>query len=123
MNDLFQGELSDEDQARVREQRHQGNLLESDVLGSRRRTPKNSSPTRPISRPSINAIMGALDAHTAMNAGAQFRSGAARHQRTILLDNAGPYEICATKAVAKARSADTVGLHVVTLASTRRCAR
>ena len=71
-----------------------GKLLESETLAQQAGSnTRSSSPTRRTCRPElINAIIGALDAHTAMSTQALNSEAVQRGLMEILLDHAGLYE-------------------------------
>lgn len=94
LNDLFQGDLSDQDKLVYVNNVLKGKLMESETL---RQQAANNSKEQFANSPDLksellNAIMGALDAHNLMSTQA-LNSPVVQHGiRDILLNNAGLYE-------------------------------
>jgi type I restriction enzyme R subunit len=94
LNDLFHGDLSDQDKLVYVNDVLMGKLLESEML--RQQAANNSKPqfgTSPdISTELRNAIIGALDAHNAMSTQALNSPEIQRQLIDILLNHSGLYE-------------------------------
>lgn len=94
VNDLFEGGLSDQDKLVYVNNVIKGKLLESETL---RQQAANNSKEQFANSPDLktellNAIMGALDAHTAMSSQALNSEQVQRGLKDILLNNARLYE-------------------------------
>jgi len=94
VNDLFQGELTDQDKLVYVNNVIKGKLLESETL---RQQAANNSKEQFANSPDLktelmNAIMGALDAHTAMSTQALNSPTVQNGMKDILLNHAGLYE-------------------------------
>ena len=94
VNDLFEGELTDQDKLVYVNSVIKGKLLESQTL---RQQPANNTKEQFANSPDLkteltNAIMGALDTHNVMSSQALNSSDIQRAIRHILLDHAGLYE-------------------------------
>jgi len=94
VNDLFQGELTDQDKLVYVNNVIKGKLLESETL---QQQAKNNTKEQFAGSPDLmkeiqNAIMGALDAHTAMSTQALNSPAVQSGMKDILLNHAGLYE-------------------------------
>jgi type I restriction enzyme R subunit len=94
VNDLFEGELTDQDKLVYVNDVIKGKLLESETL---RQQATNNTKEQFVNSPDLqtellNAIMGALDAHTLMSTQALNSDTVQRGLKDILLNNAGLYE-------------------------------
>ena len=94
VNDLFQGELTDQDKLVYVNNVIKGKLLESETL---RQQATNNSKEQFANSPDLksellNAIMGALDAHTLMSTQALNSPAVQSGMKDILLNHAGLYE-------------------------------
>ena len=94
VNDLFEGELSDEDKLVYVNHVIKGKLLESPTL---RQQAANNSKEQFANSPDLknelmNAIMGALDAHTSMSTQALNSESVRMGMKEILLNYAQLYE-------------------------------
>ncbi|NBR87695.1 MAG: type I restriction endonuclease subunit R [Proteobacteria bacterium] len=94
VNDLFQGELTDQDKLVYVNNVIKGKLMESETL---RQQASNNTKEQFANSPDLNteldnAIMGALDAHTIMSTQALNSELIRRSIKDILLNNAGLYE-------------------------------
>ena len=99
VNDLFEGELSDQDKLVYVNNVIKGKLLESEKLvqqamGNEKAQFANSPNIHPEM---LNAIMGALDAHTAMSTQALNSIKVQNGLRDILLNHAGLWEALRAK--------------------------
>src|SRR3954447_22481527 len=94
LNDLFHGELTDQDKLVYVHDVLMGKLLESDTL--RQQAASNSKQqfaTSPdLNIELVNAIISALDAHTAMSTQALNSPEVQRGLKDILLNHAALYE-------------------------------
>jgi type I restriction enzyme R subunit len=94
VNDLFSGELSDQDKLVYVNDVLKGKLLESDTLvqqaASNSKEQFANSPD--LKRELLNAIIGALDAHTAMSTQALNSEAVQRGLQDILLNHSDLYE-------------------------------
>ena len=94
VNDLFSGELTDQDKLVYVNNVIKGKLLESETLrqqaASNTKEQFGSSPD--LRSETINAVMGALDAHTAMSTQALNSPAVLRGIIDILLDHGGLWE-------------------------------
>lgn len=94
VNDLFEGELTEQDKLVYVNSVIRGKLLGSDTL--RQQAANNSKEqfaTSPdLDRELLNAIIGALDAHTAMSTQALNSRTIQRGLKDILLNNARLWE-------------------------------
>jgi type I restriction enzyme R subunit len=94
LNDLFSGDLTDQDQLIYVNDVLMGKLLESEVLrqqaASNTKEQFGNSPD--LMNELVNAIMSALDAHTAMSTQALNSTDVQRGLKDILLNHAGLYE-------------------------------
>jgi type I restriction enzyme R subunit len=100
VNDLFQGELTDQDKLVYVNNVIKGKLLESETL---RQQATNNSKEQFANSPDLknellNAIMGALDAHTLMSTQALNSPAVQSGMKDILLNHAGLYETLRAKA-------------------------
>jgi type I restriction enzyme, R subunit len=94
LNDLFHGDLTDQDKLVYVNDVLLGKLLESETL---RQQAANNSKQQFAASPDLgvellNAIMGALDAHTAMSTQALNSADVQRGLRDILLNHSALYE-------------------------------
>ena len=94
LNDLFGGDTTDQDQLVYVNHVLKGKLLESETL---RQQAANNTKEQFANSPDLrtellNAIMGALDAHTSMSTQALNSEAVQRGIKDILLNNAGLYE-------------------------------
>lgn len=94
VNDLFEGELTDQDKLVYVNDVLKGKLLESETLRQQaaNNTKEQFANSPDLSRELLNAIMGALDAHTLMSTQALSSDTVQRGIKEILLNNAGLYE-------------------------------
>ena len=94
LNDLFEGELSDQDKLVYVNDVLKGKLLESDTLvqqaASNSKEQFANSPD--LNRELLAAIISALDAHTAMSTQALNSDAVQRGLKEILLNHADLYE-------------------------------
>lgn len=100
VNDLFDGELTDQDKLVYVNSVIKGKLLESEKL---RQQATNNTKEQFANSPDLqselmNAIMGALDAHTAMSTQALNSSAVQRGMKDILLNYAGLWETLRARA-------------------------
>jgi type I restriction enzyme R subunit len=100
VNDLFEGELSEQDRLVYVNSVLKGKLLESRTLTQQAssNTKEQFSNSPDLSRELINAIMGALDAHTSMSSQALNSPTIQAGLKDILLNYAGLYEALREKA-------------------------
>lgn len=101
VNDLFEGELSDQDKLVYVNNVIKGKLLESEKL---RQQATNNTKEQFANSPDLkielmNAIMGALDAHTLMSTQALSSSSVQGGLKDILLNHAGLYEALRGQAI------------------------
>ena len=94
LNDLFEGDLSDQDKLVYVNNVIKGKLLESDKM---RQQAANNTKEQVANSPDLksellNAIMGAFDAHNAMSTQALNSEGVQQGLKEVLLNNAGLYE-------------------------------
>ena len=94
VNDLFQGELTDQDKLVYVNNVIKGKLLESETLRQQatNNTKEQFANSPDLKTELLNAIMGALDAHTTMSTQALNSEVVQRGLKDILLNNAGLYE-------------------------------
>ncbi|NMQ30165.1 type I restriction endonuclease subunit R [Candidatus Accumulibacter phosphatis] len=95
LNDLFDGELTEQDKLVYVNQVIKGKLLESEKL---QQQAANNSKSQFANSPDLktelmNAIMGALDAHTAMSTQALNSTTVQNGMKDILLNHAGLWEM------------------------------
>jgi type I restriction enzyme R subunit len=94
VNDLFEGELTEGDKLLYVNDVIKGKLLESSTL--REQAMNNSKEqfagSPDLARAIVDAIMEALDAHTAMSTQALASKDVQRGLKDVLLDHAGLYE-------------------------------
>ncbi len=94
VNDLFQGDLTDNDKLIYVNNVLMGKLLESETLikqaGSNTKEQFSNSPD--LNQELVNAIIDALDAHTEMSTQALESINIQKGLKNILLNNAGLYE-------------------------------
>jgi type I restriction enzyme R subunit len=94
LNDLFQGELSDQDKLVYVNNVLKGKLLESETLQEQalNNTKEQFANSPDLKSELMNAIIGALDAHNAMSGQALASETVRKGLRDILLDHAQLYE-------------------------------
>ena len=94
VNDLFEGELSDQDKLVYVNNVIKGKLLESEKLKQQatNNTKEQFANSPDLKTELLNAIMGALDAHTLMSTQALNSSSVQGGLKDILLNHAGLYE-------------------------------
>jgi type I restriction enzyme R subunit len=94
VNDLFQGELTDQDKLVYVNHVIKGKLLESETLQqqAKNNTKEQFAGSPDLQKELLNAIMGALDAHTAMSTQALDSQSVRDGMKDILLNHAGLYE-------------------------------
>jgi type I restriction enzyme R subunit len=94
VNDLFEGELSDQDKLVYVNNVIKGKLLESETLRQQatNNTKEQFANSPDLKTELLNAIMGALDAHTLMSTQALNSSTVQSGMKDILLNHAGLYE-------------------------------
>ncbi len=99
LNDLFQGDLTDQDKLVYVNQVIKGKLLESATLQQQaaHNTKEQFASSPDLNTELLNAIMGALDAHTAMSTQALNSPEVQRGLKDILLNHSGLYEALRTK--------------------------
>jgi type I restriction enzyme R subunit len=104
VNDLFEGDLTDQDKLVYVNNVIKGKLIESQTLtqqaGSNTKEQFANSPD--LDRELDNAIIGALDAHTAMSTQALNSPAVRRGIKDILLNHAGLWETLRAKAAGEA---------------------
>jgi type I restriction enzyme R subunit len=95
LNDLFDGELTEQDKLVYVNQVIKGKLLESEKLQQQAaNNSKNQFANSPdLKTELMNAIMGALDAHTAMSTQALNSTTVQNGMKDILLNHAGLWEM------------------------------
>lgn len=100
VNDLFEGELSEQDKLVYVNNVIKGKLLESETLRQQAtsNTKEQFANSPDLETELLEAIMGALDAHTAMSTQALNSESVQRGIEDVLLDNAGLYESLRTRA-------------------------
>lgn len=94
VNDLFEGELSDQDKLVYVNNVIKGKLLESETLRQQavNNTKEQFANSPDLKTELLNAIMGALDAHTLMSTQALNSATVQKGMKDILLNHAGLYE-------------------------------
>ncbi|MDY0147030.1 MAG: type I restriction endonuclease subunit R, partial [Halothiobacillus sp.] len=94
VNDLFEGELTDQDKLVYVNNVIKGKLLESETLRQQatNNTKEQFANSPDLKTELLNAIMGALDAHTLMSTQALNSTTVQGGLKDILLNNAGLYE-------------------------------
>jgi type I restriction enzyme R subunit len=94
VNDLFDGDLTDQDKLVYVNNVIKGKLLESETLRQQatNNTKEQFANSPDLKTELLNAIMGALDAHTLMSTQALNSSTVQGGLKDILLNNAGLYE-------------------------------
>ena len=100
LNDLFQGELTDQDKLVYVNNVIRGKLLESLTLSQQAgsNTKEQFANSTDLDRELDNAIMGALDAHTLMSTQALNSSAVRRGIKDILLNHSHLWEMLRGKA-------------------------
>lgn len=100
LNDLFEGELTDDDKLVYVNNVIKGKLLESEVLveqaGNNSKGQFSNSPD--FDKELLNAIMDALSAHTTMSKQALASEHVRKGIKSVLLDQAGLYEALRARA-------------------------
>jgi len=101
VNDLFQGELTDQDKLVYVNNVIKGKLLESETLRQQatNNTKEQFANSPDLKTELLNAIMGALDAHTLMSTQALNSPLVQSGMKDILLNNAGLWESLRDKGV------------------------
>jgi len=94
VNDLFEGELSDQDKLVYVNNVLKGKLLESETLRQQatNNTKEQFANSPDLKSEILNAVMGALDAHTLMSSQALNSAAVQGGLKDILLNYAGLYE-------------------------------
>jgi type I restriction enzyme R subunit len=94
VNDLFEGDLSDQDKLVYVNNVIKGKLLESEKLRQQaaNNTKEQFAHSPDLKSELLNAIMGALDAHNAMSTQALNSEQVQQGLKNVLLSNAGLYE-------------------------------
>ena len=94
VNDLFQGELTDQDKLVYVNHVIKGKLLESETLQqqAKNNTKEQFANSPDLKTELLNAIMGALDAHSVMSTQALNSPAVQTGMKDILLNDAGLYE-------------------------------
>jgi type I restriction enzyme R subunit len=102
VNDLFQGELSDQDKLVYVNHVIKGKLLESEMLRQQaaNNTKEQFANSPDLKTELLNAIMGALDAHTLMSTQALNSAAIQNGMKDILLNHAQLYETLRAKMAA-----------------------
>ena len=102
VNDLFQGELSDQDKLVYVNHVIKGKLLESETLRQQatNNTKEQFANSPDLKTELLNAIMGALDAHTLMSTQALNSAVVQSGMKDILLNHARLYESLRAEAAA-----------------------
>ncbi len=100
VNDLFEGELTDQDKLVYVNNVIKGKLLESETLRQQatNNTKEQFANSPDLKSELLNAIMGALDAHTLMSTQALNSATVQNGMKDILLNHAGLYETLRNKA-------------------------
>jgi type I restriction enzyme R subunit len=100
VNDLFQGELTDQDKLVYVNNVIKGKLLESETLRQQatNNTKEQFANSPDLKSELLNAIMGALDAHTLMSTQALNSPAIQTGMKDILLNHAQLYETLRDKA-------------------------
>jgi type I restriction enzyme R subunit len=95
VNDLFQGDLTDQDKLVYVNNVIKGKLLESETLRQQatNNTKEQFANSPDLKTELLNAIMGALDAHTLMSTQALNSPAIQTGMKDILLNHAGLYEM------------------------------
>jgi len=107
LNDLFDGELTEQDKLVYVNQVIKGKLLESEKLQQQAaNNSKNQFANSPdLKSELMSAIMGALDAHTAMSTQALNSTTVQNGMKDILLNHAGLWEMLREQAAGQRPSA------------------
>jgi type I restriction enzyme, R subunit len=94
VNDLFHGELTENDKLVYVNDVLKGKLMESATLKQQAasNTKEQFANSPDLATELMNAIMGALDAHTTMSTQALNSAAVQRRLRDVLLNQAGLYE-------------------------------
>jgi type I restriction enzyme R subunit len=94
VNDLFEGELTDQDKLVYVNNVIRGKLLESETLMQQaaNNTKEQFANSPDLKTALMNAIIGALDAHTAMSTQALNSEAIREGLKDVLLNQAGLYE-------------------------------
>jgi type I restriction enzyme R subunit len=109
VNELFEGELTDDDKLIYVNNVIKGKLLESEILAEQaaNNTKEQFAASPDLMKELMNAIMDALNAHTTMSKQALESQRVQEGLRDILLDQAGLYEALRGKVEGTAASAQT----------------
>ena len=101
VNDLFEGDLTDQDKLVYVNNVIKGKLLESETLRQQatNNTKEQFANSPDLKSELLNAIMGALDAHNAMSTQALNSDRVQSGMKDILLNNADLYETLRNRAV------------------------
>jgi type I restriction enzyme R subunit len=101
VNDLFEGELTDQDKLVYVNNVIKGKLLESETLRQQatNNTKEQFANSPDLKSELLNAIMGALDAHTLMSTQALNSATVQNGMKDILLNHAGLYETLRGKTI------------------------
>ena len=94
MNDLFEGELTDQDKLVYVNNVIKGKLLESETLKQQatNNTKEQFANSPDLKTELMNAIIGALEAHTAMSTQALDSERVRNGLKDVLINQAGLYE-------------------------------
>jgi type I restriction enzyme R subunit len=100
VNDLFEGELTDDDKLIYVNKVIKGKLLKSEILAEQaaNNTKEQFANSPDLANEILSAIMNALEAHTTMSKQALGSEKIRHGLRDILLDHAGLYEDSRSKA-------------------------
>ncbi len=100
MNDLFEGDLTDQDKLVYVNNVIKGKLLESETLRQQaaNNTKEQFANSPDLKSELLNAIMGALDAHTAMSTQALNSPTVQSGMKDILLNHARLWEMLRERA-------------------------
>lgn len=106
VNDLFEGELTDQDKLVYVNDVIKGKLLESETLKQQatNNTKEQFANSPDLKTELMNAIIGALEAHTAMSTQALGSEAVRNGLKDVLLNQAGLYETLRQSAVGDAAS-------------------
>ena len=104
VNELFEGELTDDDKLIYVDNVIKGKLMESEILAEQaaNNTKEQFANSPDLANEILSAIMNALEAHTTMSKQALGSEKIRHGLRDILLDHAGLYEDLRSKVVHKA---------------------
>jgi type I restriction enzyme R subunit len=109
VNDLFEGELTDQDKLVYVNDVLKGKLLESETLRQQaaNNTKEQFANSPDLNSELLNAIMSALDAHTTMSTQALNSAHVQRGLKDILLNHAGLWEALRGTGAEAASNANT----------------